>query len=320
MTAMIEAMGLTRVFGGGRSWFGGDKPAVHAVRGISLTARQGETVGIVGESGCGKSTLARLLCGLLEPTAGTIHYEGRSIADIRDDRRAIGRFIQYVFQDPLSSLNPRKTIRQILETPLVHLHGLDAAERDTRLRDLLASVNLREEFLSRYPHEFSGGQAQRIGIARALAAEPRVMLLDEPVSALDVSVQAQVLNLLQDLRERHDLTYLFVSHDLAVVEAISDWVLVLYFGQLVESGPATEVLGNPRHPYTHLLAGSAPAIGKPLAPLSAEPAELPDPLNPPPGCPFASRCPRVQSECRNSRPSIDSPTREHHVACFHPLS
>ena len=320
MSAMIEAVDLTRVFGGGRGWFGAARPAVHAVRGISLTALQGETVGIVGESGCGKSTLARLLCGLLEPTEGSIRYEGRSLADIQGDRKAIGRFIQYVFQDPLSSLNPRKTIRQILETPLIHLHGLDADTRNDRLRELLASVNLREAFLSRYPHEFSGGQAQRIGIARALAAEPRVMLLDEPVSALDVSVQAQVLNLLQELRDRLDLTYLFVSHDLAVVEAISDWVLVLYFGQLVESGPARDVLGSPRHPYTHLLAGSAPAIGKPLAPLSAEPAELPDPLNPPPGCPFASRCPRAQDDCRAVRPSIDSSTREHHVACFHPLS
>jgi peptide/nickel transport system ATP-binding protein len=224
-----------------------------------------------------------------------------------------------VFQDPISSLNPRKTIRQIIEAPLKLLHGMDKPARDRRIAEIFASVNLREEFLERYPHEFSGGQAQRIGIARALAAKARILILDEPVSALDVSVQAQVLNLLADLKREFDLTYLFISHDLAVVEAVSDRIAVLYFGSVVEIGPAEEIFANPRHPYTKLLADSAPVVGRPLTAPEAKGTELPNPLDPPPGCAFAARCMYATDRCRTEVPRLEAGPGEASVACFHPL-
>lgn len=320
MTTMLDVRGLGKTFGGERTLLGGQKPAVHAVRDIGFSVQQGETLGIVGESGCGKSTLARMLVGLLPPTAGTIAIAGRDLSDRTGDPAAFGRLIQYVFQDPLSSLNPRKTIRQILEAPLIHLLGMDGAARAARIAELFEAVNLRPEFLSRYPHEFSGGQAQRIGIARALAASPRILVLDEPVSALDVSVQAQVLNLLADLKAELDLTYLFISHDLAVVEAVSDRVAVLYFGRMVELASAAGIFSTPRHPYTELLARSAPVVGRPLARTEAAAAELPDPLNPPSGCAFAARCPRARGDCRRDDPRITRLGPDHDAACFHPLA
>ncbi|WP_424932983.1 ABC transporter ATP-binding protein [Amaricoccus macauensis] len=321
MSAALEIEELCKTFGGGRSWAGLGKPlpAVHAVQDVSVTVPKGETLGIVGESGCGKSTLARMLVGLLKPSTGAIRMEGRDLSDQTGDPASFGKLIQYVFQDPISSLNPRKTIRQILEAPLRHLLGLDAAARKARIAELFDAVNLRPEFLDRYPHEFSGGQAQRIGIARALAASPRILVLDEPVSALDVSVQAQVLNLLADLRKEFDLTYLFISHDLAVVEAVSDRVAVLYFGRVVEIGRAEAIFARPRHPYTELLARSAPQVGKPLGGGEDETAELPDPLNPPPGCAFAARCPRATSECRAAPPALREIAPGHSAACLHPL-
>jgi peptide/nickel transport system ATP-binding protein len=258
-----------------------------------------------------------MLVGLLDPTAGHIEIEGKPLDNA--DPAAFGKLIQYVFQDPVSSLNPRKTIRQIIEAPLKRLYGLNAAERAARISEIFASVNLRDEFLDRYPHEFSGGQAQRIGIARALAAAPRIIVLDEPVSALDVSVQAQVLNLLADLRAEFNLTYLFISHDLAVVEAVSDRIMVLYFGSVVEVGPAEEVFKTPRHPYTKLLADSAPVVGRALTAPEQKDSELPDPLNPPPGCPFAGRCPRATPECVADMPEL-RPLGEHQLAaCIHPF-
>ncbi|MFN3527037.1 MAG: oligopeptide/dipeptide ABC transporter ATP-binding protein, partial [Paracoccus sp. (in: a-proteobacteria)] len=220
--------------------------------------------------------------------------------------------------DPVSSLNPRKTVRQIMETPLRLLHGLRGRALDDRIAELFDAVNLRPEFLSRYPHEFSGGQAQRIGIARALAASPRILILDEPVSALDVSVQAQVLNLLADLKARLNLTYLFISHDLAVVEAVSDRIAVLYFGSVVESGPAEKVFAAPRHPYTKLLADSAPVVGRPLG--GAQSGELPDPLNPPPGCAFAGRCPNASELCSTVVPDLHAIEGDQFAACHHPLA
>jgi ABC-type oligopeptide transport system ATPase subunit len=243
-----------RVFGGGRTLFGQPKPAVHAVQDVTLNVRKGETLGVVGESGCGKSTLARMVVGLDAPTGGRIVFDGRDIvAEAGRDLRRLSREVQYVFQDPVASLNPRKTIRTILEAPLIHLLNLDKAEREKRLGELMDAVNLAPEFLDRYPHEFSGGQAQRIGVARALAADPKLIVLDEPVSALDVSVQAQVLNILDDLKDRFGLTYVFISHDLSVVESVSDRVAVMYFGRVVEVGPGRSVFRSPRHPYTHLL-------------------------------------------------------------------
>ena len=318
MTDALRLTDLSKTFPVGRRLSGGATGAVRAVRPLSLSVARGETLGIVGESGCGKSTLARMLVGLLEPTTGTIEIEGAALDTA--DPAAIGRRIQYVFQDPISSLNPRKTIRQIMEAPLKRLHGMGGPERRARIAEIFESVNLRAEFLDRYPHEFSGGQAQRIGIARALAANARIPILDEPVSALDVSVQAQVLNLLADLKAQFDLTYLFISHDLAVVEAVSDRIAVLYFGSVVEVGPADAIFAAPRHPYTRLLAESAPVVGRPLTAPEAEGAELPDPLNPPPGCAFAARCPRATDRCRAEAPELAPASDGAGVACFHPLT
>jgi peptide/nickel transport system ATP-binding protein len=318
MTDALRLENLSKTFPVGRTLFGRANASVKAVHPVSLRVAQGETLGIVGESGCGKSTLARMLVGLLAPTTGRIEIEGAALDTA--DPAAFGRRIQYVFQDPISSLNPRKTIRQIMEVPLKRLHGMDKAAREARIAEIFDSVNLRAEFLDRYPHEFSGGQAQRIGIARALAAQARILILDEPVSALDVSVQAQVLNLLADLKSELDLTYLFISHDLAVVEAVSDRIAVLYFGSVVELGPAETVFRAPRHPYTRLLADSAPVVGRALTAPEARGTELPDPLNPPPGCAFAARCPRAADRCRSEVPVLESDGAGSSVACFHPLA
>lgn len=322
MTApLLELENVERRFGGGRTLFGGRRPAVHAVQSVSLVVERGETLGIVGESGCGKSTLARLVVGLDAPSGGAIRIEGDDlVARAARDPTSLATRIQYVFQDPVSSLNPRKTIRAILEAPLIHLLGMDRGRRRERLAELMDAVNLRADFLDRYPHEFSGGQAQRIGIARALAADPEIIVLDEPVSALDVSVQAQVLNLLDDLKSRFDLTYVFISHDLSVVESISDRVAVMYFGRLAEIGPAAAVFSDPRHHYTRLLLDSAPVPGKPsLIPESAE-TELPDPYDPPAGCAFRARCPAAQADCAASRPPLEPApgAPDHRAACYHP--
>ncbi|MBD3676864.1 MAG: ATP-binding cassette domain-containing protein [Rhodobacteraceae bacterium] len=317
MTAALKLSGLSKTFPVGKRLLGPPRAFVRAVQPVSLTVETGETLGIVGESGCGKSTLARMLVGLLEPTTGQIEIEGEPLDNA--DPATFGRKIQYVFQDPISSLNPRKTIRQIMEAPLRNLHGMDAKARAARIAEIFAAVNLREEFLDRYPHEFSGGQAQRIGIARALAADARILILDEPVSALDVSVQAQVLNLLAGLKAKFDLTYLFISHDLAVVEAVSDRVAVLYFGSVVEVGPAEQIFSNPRHPYTKLLADSAPVVGRALKAPEGRETELPDPLNPPTGCAFLARCPFASDQCTSTPPELVEGETGHSVACHHPI-
>ena len=316
MTFALRLTDLCKSFPVGKPLFGPPKAHVHAVRSVTLDVQQGETLGIVGESGCGKSTLARMLVGLIRPSAGRIEIEG---ADLNAaDPAEFGRRIQYVFQDPISSLNPRKTIRQVMEAPLRHLHGLDRPQRERRMIEIFDAVNLRAEFLDRYPHEFSGGQAQRIGIARALAAQARILILDEPVSALDVSVQAQVLNLLGRLKRELGLTYLFISHDLSVVEAVSDRVAVLYFGRVVELGPAEAIFRTPRHPYTKLLADSAPSVGRPVAP-KALAGELPNPLDPPRGCAFRSRCPRAVERCAMEDPPIFPMGADQGAACFNPV-
>ncbi|KXF82067.1 ABC transporter ATP-binding protein [Enterovibrio coralii] len=316
MTAALQIQGLKKTFFFKKPLFASTHPSVKAVRTISLDVAQGETLGIVGESGCGKSTLARMLVGLTEPTEGQVLVEGEALSPYSPEEN--GKRIQYVFQDPISSLNPRKTIGQLMEVPLLYLHGMDKSERESRIREIFGQVGLREEFLTRYPHEFSGGQAQRIGIARALAANARILVLDEPVSALDVSVQAQVLNLLAELKQSLSLTYLFISHDLAVVEAVSDRVAVMYFGALVELAPAERIFNSPKHPYTQLLANSAPVVGRPLQ-VPTQHAELPDPLNPPKGCAFAGRCPKAQSECLVAPPPLTKIKENEFVACFFPL-
>jgi len=317
MTTALRLTELTKTFEIGKRLIGPPRARVRAVQPVTLNVEQGETLGIVGESGCGKSTLARMLVGLLPPSSGTIEIDGAPLDNA--DPALFGRKIQYVFQDTISSLNPRKTICQIIEAPLRHLHGMNASARKARISEIFEAVNLREEFLDRYPHEFSGGQAQRIGIARALAADARILVLDEPVSALDVSIQAQVLNLLARLKAEFGLTYLFISHDLAVVEAVSDRVAVLYFGAVVEVGPADRVFSAPRHPYTKLLADSAPVVGRALKAPEGRETELPDPMNPPQGCSFRARCPNAIDRCASAPPPLERQSDGVQVACYNPL-
>lgn len=257
----IKVRELSKSFGGGRNLFDKARHEIKAVKSISLDVARGETLAVVGESGSGKSTLARMLVGLETPTSGSMLI-GDKDADAlrREGPRAFGKTIQYVFQDPVASLNPRKTIRSILDTPLKLLCGYEAPRRNERMKELLDAVQMPENSLARYPHEFSGGQAQRIAIARALAAEAEILVFDEPVSALDVGVQAQVLLLLSDLKKRFDLSYLFISHDLAVVEAICERVAVMYMGEIVEIAPAARLFADPEHAYTRQLVASAPRI------------------------------------------------------------
>lgn len=257
----ISVKNLSKTFGGGWSLFGGRSHEIKAVKDVTLALKHGETLAIVGESGSGKSTLARMLVGLEAATSGEMRIVGKDVAVLRaEGPRAFGRIIQYVFQDPVASLNPRKSVGATLDTPLRLLRGYDQARRRTRMRELMDAVRMPSDSLERYPHEFSGGQAQRIAIARALAAEPRILVLDEPVSALDVSVQAQVLLLLEDLRKEFDLSYLFISHDLSVVESISDRVAVMFFGEIVEVETAEQLFRSPRHEYTRKLIASAPKL------------------------------------------------------------
>lgn len=257
----LRVNALTKTFGGERRLLGGRKHQVKALDQVSVALLEGETLAVVGESGSGKSTLARILVGLESPTSGDVVIAGKDAATLRrQGPQAFGRTIQYVFQDPVASLNPRKTIGQALETPLTLLCRLDSASRRTRMRDLMDAVEMPASTLDRYPHQLSGGQAQRMAIARALAAEARILILDEPVSALDVSVQARVLLLLQRLKQDFDLSYLFISHDLAVVEAIADRVAVMHFGAIVELERAERLFAAPVHPYTQKLIASAPKI------------------------------------------------------------
>nr|WP_247895570.1 ATP-binding cassette domain-containing protein [Azospirillum sp. TSH58] len=257
----IEVRDLVKTYAARRSLFGRSRPAIAALKAVSLRVASGETLGIVGESGSGKSTLARSLVGLSRPTGGTVLLDGRPLAELTaGGPRALGRTVQYVFQDPLSSLNPRKTIRRTLTAPLRFLAGVPSGERETRLAELMRSVDLDPAILDRYPHELSGGQAQRVAIARALAAGAGIIVLDEAVSALDVSVQAQVLRLLAALKERHGLTYLFISHDLAVVEAVADRVVVMAAGAIVEEGPSDRLFAAPEHSYTRRLIAAVPSL------------------------------------------------------------
>ena len=314
---ILECKNLYQTFGGQRSLLGKTKPRIQAVSNVSLAIEEGMTLGIVGESGCGKSTLGRMLVGLDQATAGEILFRDQPLQQLlRSDPTKLRRQIQFVFQDPLSSLNPRKTIRQILEAPLKLLLNKSSEERELRIKELMEVVNLRPEFLDRYPHEFSGGQSQRIGIARALAAEAEVIVLDEPVSALDVSVQAQILNLLRDLKQKLNLTYIFISHDLAVVENLCDTVAVMYLGRVVEYAPRSDLFRQPRHPYTRALLDSVPVKGCRAGEHVSLKGELPNPAAPPPGCAFEPRCRYAEARCRQTRPSLHAIGNKHEVACF----
>ena len=297
--------------------------AVKAVDDVSFTVKRGETLGIVGESGCGKSTLARCILRLLDPTAGRIIFDDRDITSLkRSEMRPIRREMMMVFQDPYASLNPRKRVGFIVSEPLEVAKLGTAAERKRRVQELLEVVGLNPEHYNRFPHEFSGGQRQRIGVARALAVNPKLIVCDEPVSALDVSVQAQILNLLRDLQGEFGLTYVFIAHDLNVVRHISDRVMVMYLGKIVEQASDRDLYQHPYHPYTGALLSAVPIpnpeLGRKRKPILLE-GDVPNPINPPEGCRFHPRCPRAQDDCSSSEPLLRALAVEHEAACFHPL-
>jgi len=313
---LVETRDLRKHFPVRTGFFGGQSLALRAVDGVTLSIPAGETLGIVGESGCGKSTLGRLLLRLLEPTSGEVFFDGENLTALsRAELRHKRREMQIIFQDPYGSLNPRMRVGDIVGEGL-EIHGLarGAAQR-ARVLALLERVGLQADTYDRYPHEFSGGQRQRIGIARALAVQPRFIVADEPVSALDVSIQAQIINLLQDLQEEMGLTYAFIAHDLRVVEHISHRVAIMYLGKIVELADSAELYRNPRHPYTRALLSAVPipdpAARRDRIVLSGD---VPSPISPPSGCAFHPRCPYAEARCRREGPALSGETN-HHVAC-----
>jgi oligopeptide/dipeptide ABC transporter ATP-binding protein len=317
MTApLLRVAELRKAFPVGGSWFG-PRRWLRAVDGVDFELRAGETLGVVGESGCGKSTLARLILRLIAPDSGTVEFEGRALAELsRRELRALRRHMQIVFQDPYASLNPRIAVGEAIGEGL-RIHRLaDAAGRRERVAELLEIVGLRPEHAERYPHEFSGGQRQRIGIARALAVSPRLLIGDEPISSLDVSIQAQILNLLLDLQARFGLAYLFISHDLRVVRHLTDRIAVMYLGRFVEVATSEALYARPQHPYTEALLSAVPVPDPSLRRQRiALRGDVPSPVDPPPGCPFHPRCPRAIERCTREVPALREVRPGHLSAC-----
>jgi len=310
---LVDVKDLKKYFSSGDS-----KKPVRAVDNVTFQVKKGETLGVVGESGCGKSTTGRLVLKLLQPTSGSITFEGRSLSGMRgNELRAMRREMQIIFQDPFASLDPRKTVYKILSEPFeIHYPHMNRAEKDEKLMKLVNCVGLRPEHIFRYPHEFSGGQRQRVGIARAIALNPKFVVCDEPVSALDVSIQAQVINLMQDIKKEYNLTYLFISHDLRIIKHICDRVMVMYLGNIVEIGTKDAIYEKRRHPYTRALLSAIPNIrdvdsNKRIV----LQGDIPSPMNPPDGCPFHPRCSYCMEVCKKEKPALRTLKDGTQVAC-----
>jgi peptide/nickel transport system ATP-binding protein/oligopeptide transport system ATP-binding protein len=319
---LLAVEGLIKRYPVDRDLLGRSERYVHAVDGVSFTIAAGETLGLVGESGCGKSTVARCIVRLIEPTAGRVMLRGVDIAHLSPVAvRPLRRELQMIFQDPVASLNPRMTVGDIVGEPLRNFGVARGIALTDRIAELFRRVGLRPDQMGKYPHEFSGGQRQRIGIARAIALNPALVVCDEPVSALDVSVQAQVINLLEDLQRELGLAYLFVAHDLAVVEQVSDRVAVMYLGKIVELAARDRIFDAPQHPYTEALLAAVPVADPSRArrrPLIG--GEVPSPIDPPPGCRFQTRCPLVEARCRREEPALREVSPGHFAACHLRLS